>query len=374
MPDQPRHWREWIKVDPAADLMPLDEKQLAAIGPQIAEGGIRVPIVLFHYEGTPRPKKAKRTEDIIKALEAGQLWLGDGRSRIEALWRWWRDNPTADSDRYFRIDSLLGDAEIKWNVNTLETVELVDIYNVTGRRHLSPETYGTKRAQLQARIDAAIKAEPERPPSQIARELGVSPSTVGARLEKLIEAGDVSKLETRTDSLGRQQPAAKPRQTTIPGPQSVRQLREAQFADTPSVVGQFRVNTTAPEPERQCVVGQFAADRGSAPASAPAAPAPPPPAAPAVIEVEATVEPACPGYYDENAEDQWCEWAGWHLVRMFSPPFKSSIGSGLVPLVLGGSPETRARVALDFLAAIDVTVEDAALAREARLDLSNPPV
>jgi hypothetical protein len=50
---------------------------------------------------------------------------------------------------------------------------------------------------------------PEKSNRQIAKDVNASPTTVGKKRAAMEAAGDVSKLDTRTDSKGRQQPASK---------------------------------------------------------------------------------------------------------------------------------------------------------------------
>jgi ParB-like chromosome segregation protein Spo0J len=70
------------------------------------------------------------------------------------------------------------------------------------RRHLT-------REQKQAIIADALRDEPEKSDRQVAADLGVSPTTVGTVRRKLEDSGDVSNLDTRTDTRGRQQPSTK---------------------------------------------------------------------------------------------------------------------------------------------------------------------
>lgn len=67
------------------------------------------------------------------------------------------------------------------------------------RRHLN-------QAQRRRLTEAQIKDTPEKPDYQIAKALGVSPTTVKNVRTGLEEKGDVSRLETSTDTLGRKQP------------------------------------------------------------------------------------------------------------------------------------------------------------------------
>jgi hypothetical protein len=77
------------------------------------------------------------------------------------------------------------------------------------RRHLTAK----KRREI---IAALIKAKPEQSDRQVAETVKASPTTVGTVRAELEEAGDVSKLDTRTDTTGRQQPATKPGPVKFP--------------------------------------------------------------------------------------------------------------------------------------------------------------
>jgi ATP-dependent DNA ligase len=86
------------------------------------------------------------------------------------------------------------------------------------RRHLSREL----KREL---IEKLLKAQPEKSDRQIAATVKASPTTVGTVRAELEKAGDVSKLDTRTDTAGRQQPAAKaPKAPSKEG--QIRALRE----------------------------------------------------------------------------------------------------------------------------------------------------
>jgi ParB-like chromosome segregation protein Spo0J len=75
------------------------------------------------------------------------------------------------------------------------------------RRHLTAEDKRKIIAEL-------IKAEPEKSDLQIAKTIKASPTTVGTVRTKMEVTGDVSKLETRRDTMGRSQPTRKPRRSS----------------------------------------------------------------------------------------------------------------------------------------------------------------
>src|SRR5262249_58582358 len=72
------------------------------------------------------------------------------------------------------------------------------------RRHLSAE----QRRELIAKL---IKATPEKSDRQIAGTVKASPTTVGTVRAEMEAKGEVSKLDTRTDAKGINQPASKSR-------------------------------------------------------------------------------------------------------------------------------------------------------------------
>ena len=71
------------------------------------------------------------------------------------------------------------------------------------RRHLT-------REQVREALAASLTADPGLSDRQHAARVGASPTTAGSVRRDLQAIGDVSNLDTRTDTAGRQQPATKP--------------------------------------------------------------------------------------------------------------------------------------------------------------------
>jgi hypothetical protein len=67
-------------------------------------------------------------------------------------------------------------------------------------------------------IGKLIKADPTKSDRQIAKQVGASPTTAGKVRSDLEAKHDVSKVDTRTDTKGRQQPVHKPKTTSPPRP------------------------------------------------------------------------------------------------------------------------------------------------------------
>lgn len=72
------------------------------------------------------------------------------------------------------------------------------------------------REQKRELIAASLKADPQLSDRQHADRTGASPTTVGTVRTDLVQAGEVSNLDTRTDAKGVEQPAAKPSRFTDP--------------------------------------------------------------------------------------------------------------------------------------------------------------
>lgn len=95
------------------------------------------------------------------------------------------------------------------------------------RRHLT-------RAQVQALIEESLKADPQLSDRGHAKRIGVSPTTVGTIRSKASNLdtlrSEIPNVSTRTDALGRQQPATKPERID-PLTGEVLDMDEAEFVD-----------------------------------------------------------------------------------------------------------------------------------------------
>jgi ParB-like chromosome segregation protein Spo0J len=151
-----------LKSHPLAELMPaMTEDEFLALVADIKQNGVREPVVLF--------------ENMIL----------DGRHRLKACALLGVDPRTP---REF--------------TGTEEEARAFVISANLHRRHLK----GEQKRELIARL---VRATPEKSDRQIAQTVGASPTTVGDVRAQAEAAGDVSKLDTRKDSKGREQPAKK---------------------------------------------------------------------------------------------------------------------------------------------------------------------
>jgi len=209
------HWRDRIKVHPAADLFPMmSDVELDVLGADITANGLHQGITLWTAatRGSYHKDQKDDKEGPLEYLQrTGQtIHLVDGRNRIAARERQPHGDledkcPTVEEmfclgDYHFG-DAMQGDATLLWgDTDPYAYVISANIH----RRHLTVK----KRKQLA--IDLA-KAKPEMSNRQIAEQVKLSHPTVAKVRAEAEATGDVEKVSTsRTDTKGRQQPAHKP--------------------------------------------------------------------------------------------------------------------------------------------------------------------
>jgi hypothetical protein len=173
MPKKGSRWRDRIRVHPAANLLPMMErKELEEMAASIKAEGLHVPVVYF-------------------VTKQGERLLLDGRNRFEA------------SD----MAGLPLDTEGKIvNEGAIDPYVYVISANIK-RRHLTTE----QRRDLAAKV---IAARPDKSDRAIAKEVGVSHSTV-AKVRKTTEAnGQNGHKSGRVEASGRKSRGRKPGQVS----------------------------------------------------------------------------------------------------------------------------------------------------------------
>jgi hypothetical protein len=185
-------WRERIKEHPAAAMFPLladtAPDELWELAADIKKNGLQQQIVLWSPTQFPgRDPKEK--------------YLLDGRNRLDALELAFADDPERLAERL--DDALYPDPEngarlLGGEVDPWDFVISANAH----RRHLTPE----KKRQLVADL---LKARPERSDRATAKIARSNRTTVGQIRRDLERSGDVSIIDTRTDTAGRQQPSRK---------------------------------------------------------------------------------------------------------------------------------------------------------------------
>jgi hypothetical protein len=179
-PAKPKSWRDVLPIHPAANLFPpMTRKELVALGNAIADKGMQVPVTLYDDKSDGPPV------------------LLDGRNRLDAMEM--IGIPVIDESGRLAVEMRRVEGE---------PCALAVSLNIH-RRHLTAK-------QRRGLIAELMKADPSKSDREIAGMLKASPTTVGTVRAEMEAAGDVSKLDTRRDSKGRNQPAAKPNKQRKP--------------------------------------------------------------------------------------------------------------------------------------------------------------
>ena len=197
-------WRSILPIHPAAELFPrMSPDELRALGEDIIKNGLTSPIVLWQ----PDSKSPARLLDGISRLDA--IEIATGSPVIVGA-------PSIMSGQHF----LACDKVIVLD-KSVDPYAYVISANIR-RRHLTVE----QKRELIAKL---IKATPEKSDRQIAETVKASPTTVGTVRAEMEAKGDVSKLDTRRDSKGREQPAARTssRKKKTTTKREIKELKEA---------------------------------------------------------------------------------------------------------------------------------------------------
>jgi N6-adenosine-specific RNA methylase IME4 len=194
-----KSWRDVLPIHPAAELFPMmSEPELKELGEDIKKNRLKTSIAIF---------------DSGFDTKGHRYWLLDGRNRLAAM-------EAVGLAPRLALKTLYRGAWPLWTL-TLEGVGWDDVVSQPKcvaddpyafvisanihRRHLTSE----QKRDLVAKL---IKQQPNKSDRQIAEQAKSNRTTVGQIRKGLENAGDVSIVDTRTDSRGRQQPASKPRQ------------------------------------------------------------------------------------------------------------------------------------------------------------------
>jgi ParB-like chromosome segregation protein Spo0J len=134
--------------------------------------------------------------------------------------------------------------------------------------HRRSKTKPLTLAEKEARIQSALKANPERSNLQIAKETDTSHPKVAKERAKMERSGDVETFQRRADTKGRQQPAHKPKPEPPPLPDvetmSLKEVQEELQRPAP----------TTPERKQQLWQRLDALGKSSIPAPVPSVDAP----------------------------------------------------------------------------------------------------
>jgi hypothetical protein len=187
MTEQPKSWRDQIKVHPAADLFPMmGEDELKALGEDIKENGLQTGIAVW------------------RASDGRPWFLVDGRNRLDAA------ELVGLSVKFIKeggeVTVKIGDyMNAVDDITSMDPYEYVISANVY-RRHLTLD-------QKRDLIAAVLKAQPEKSNRTIAEQAKADHKTVGAVRDRLVSTGEIPQLDKTVGADGKQrkQPAKKKR-------------------------------------------------------------------------------------------------------------------------------------------------------------------
>jgi hypothetical protein len=180
--------------------------ELKILAEDIAKTGVQIPITVM-------------SERVGEAGEWSYQLL-DGRNRLDAIELAGFNTIAAKSSRRNAkagmdcgLNPFLGipDAEVG-AINYIDAPDNPYAYVISAnihRRHLTAE-------QKRELIAELLKAAPEKSDRQIAKTVKASPTFVGKVRAEKEATGDVSTVDTRTDTKGRRQPATKPVRARVP--------------------------------------------------------------------------------------------------------------------------------------------------------------
>ena len=212
----------------AEEIPTMDPDQYDNLVDDIKIRGIQVPLDVLPMQDVAG-RSAPRPDD------AAEIVVLDGRHRLRAA--------TALGIEEIEVREVQAAFEHHPDDDELCAIEDCEAHQLeymvkaaTMRRHL---TTG-QRKELAAKL---LAIEPQLSDRYVAREMHISPTTVGNVRRQAEEAGDVSRLDTRTDSTGREQPASKTdtKRLTIP----------SRFGAAPPWKGQFTVWVRRSLPEQR---------------------------------------------------------------------------------------------------------------------------
>ena len=207
---EPKSWRDVLPVHPAcAAGRRMSEPELRALGEGIKANGMRHPIEL--WEG------ARNDDSPLRGVQ-----LIDGQNRLDALEL--VAGPVTvvmvDGTVHVHWEAAEGTECIECRVNFRDRNDPWEIAASLNlhRRHDTPEDRAKHRAKLREWVIAAAKSDPNKSINQIAKETGTTQPTASKIIKTAEAEGDVQRLSTSIDTLGRQQPATKPAKPPAPKP------------------------------------------------------------------------------------------------------------------------------------------------------------
>jgi ParB-like chromosome segregation protein Spo0J len=196
-------WRDVLQIHRAADEFPLmSSDELRTLSEDIKANGLQIPItVLVDKRGDEWIYQLLDGRNRLDAIELAGFDpisppRGKGRTQLR------REGRDCGLDLSLGLPSAVAvGIRFESGLDENEVRALVISANIR-RRHLKPK----QKRDLIAKL---LKATPEKSDRQIAEAAKSNRTTVGQIRKTLEKVGDVSIVDTRTDSTGREQPAHK---------------------------------------------------------------------------------------------------------------------------------------------------------------------
>jgi hypothetical protein len=190
-----KNWRDVLPIHPAAEMVEAVTKE----GQRVLRGDLK--------------QHGQREPVVLVRIGHGCEQLLDGRTRLDLQEA--NGDDVTDADGKLTVPHRT--VELPDDAAAISYVLSLNLF----RRHLTLK-------QKRELIEKLLKAEPSKSDRHIAATVKASPTTVGSVRAEMEATGDVSKLDTRTDSKGRKQPARKT--TTKPPPVSAEVLQQREAA------------------------------------------------------------------------------------------------------------------------------------------------
>jgi ParB-like chromosome segregation protein Spo0J len=210
---QSKTWRDVLPIHPAAEMFPLmSESELRELGEDIKANGLLSSIVI--HKGKLLDGRNRLDAMELVGIKFG--FMGDSRA-VNNKERLATKNKEKFffKEKFFCLHACDGPDIFKSAAGLIDHFD-GDLYafvlsaNIHWR-HLTAE----QKRDLIAKL---LKAKPEQSDRQIAKQTKTSPTTVGKIRKEAEATGDVSKVDTRTDTKGRKQPSAKSPKSAKPAP------------------------------------------------------------------------------------------------------------------------------------------------------------